>query len=291
MAKKEKSKQKTKKKKESKIPSPSMDAHDLQRQLSGIGLVEKEILGDGNCLFRSIADQYFGNPQLYKEMREIICKHIADYEELYKDFITDDETFEHYIQRMKRDRSHGGNMELVAASRHFQRNVFVHQLRQPVWRIGDIENDQPSLHIIYYSWEHYSSARNTDGPHSGLPNINIQVAEQECHVPESGTKKEQIELTDFEKIVMQSVNLEKKDLPQVRRLLEKHRGNPSAVVDELFEKQSQSNDEWIPEHIKNNISMQKKERIIENRGKRKKKKDIKSENINETISMIAAISI
>jgi hypothetical protein len=28
------------------------------------------------------------------------------------------------------------------------------------------------------------------------------VAEQECHVPESGTKKEQIELTDFEKIVM-----------------------------------------------------------------------------------------
>jgi hypothetical protein len=32
-------------------------------------------------------------------MGEIICKHIADYEELYND-----ETFEHYIQRMKRDR-------------------------------------------------------------------------------------------------------------------------------------------------------------------------------------------
>jgi hypothetical protein len=73
-----------------------------------------------------------------------------------------------------------------------------------LWRIGDIENDQPSLHIMYYSWDHYSSARNTDGPHSRLPNIHVQweVAEQECHVPESGTKKEQIELTDFEKIVM-----------------------------------------------------------------------------------------
>jgi hypothetical protein len=56
----------------------------LRRQLSRIGLVEKIITGDGNCLFRSLSDQIWGDPERHLEMRRVICEHIdlnkGDYE-------------------------------------------------------------------------------------------------------------------------------------------------------------------------------------------------------------------
>lgn len=33
------------------------------------------------------------------------------------------------------------------------------------------EGDKGPIYLVYHSWEHYSSCRNIDGPHDGLPHI------------------------------------------------------------------------------------------------------------------------
>lgn len=268
----------------------------LNLQLASIGLIEKDIKGDGNCLFRSLADQFYGDSERHEELRKQVVDHMVQNCDLYKDFITDDESFEKYAKRMENDGVYGTNLELVAASRHLKRVILVHQESQPVWKIGgddDIDLATGSnLHILYYSWEHYSSLRNrVDG---SLPvKLQANPTQDPASVP-----LEQ-ELSDFEKIIFHSIPslVLERDLGRVQELLRKHLGNPSDVVDELLEledalqetekdpdynidKLKEENDEkgseWIPEHIKQQESKQKsrKDKIQESRERRKSKKKV-----------------
>jgi hypothetical protein len=40
----------------------------------------------------------------------------------------------------------------------------------PITELQEVEGDDP-LYIVYHDWEHYSSARNIDGPHAGPPRV------------------------------------------------------------------------------------------------------------------------
>ena len=48
----------------------------LRRRLDGLGLRENEVDGDGNCQFRAIADQLYGSPDRYAEVRANIVEHL-----------------------------------------------------------------------------------------------------------------------------------------------------------------------------------------------------------------------
>jgi hypothetical protein len=59
------------------------------------------------------------------------------------------------------------------------------------------DDDRSPLFLVYHSWEHYSSARNIDGPHSGKPNIRLkaQFDQHQSAVPvesEAATEDEQL---------------------------------------------------------------------------------------------------
>lgn len=89
----------------------------------------KEILADGNCLFRSISDQLYNDcGQKHLDVRNEICDYIEAHENEFSVFLVLDEEeddedaadFESYVQGMREDGEWGGNLELVAAARLYR---------------------------------------------------------------------------------------------------------------------------------------------------------------------------
>lgn len=82
----------------------------------------------------------------------------------------------------------------------------------------------------YHSWEHYSSIRNINGPHEGLPEISPKVVPQNPLA--KLTKKDPPR--PIEKQIMKMTD--ETDLEVVRELLDIYKGNFDEVVGHIFEK-------------------------------------------------------
>ena len=147
---------------------------DFATQLASLHLRLQHIDGDGNCLFRSIADQVEGLESNHAHYRQLACTHIAEHAELYAPFIDGGEGgkagegLKAYVTRMSRMGEWGGNLELVALARALQRDVVVHQLGAPRLLIDGEAKGKGSgtrtgaLHVAYHEHEHYSSVRRAD---------------------------------------------------------------------------------------------------------------------------------
>jgi len=128
-------------------------------QLEAIGLTIKDVAGDGNCLFRSMSDQFTGDPNNYANYRRQICDYIYHNREDFEPFIEDDEPFEEYIARMRRNATWGGHLEIQACSILYQVNITIHQINQPRWELGFPGNAIKTIHFSYHQGQHYSSVR------------------------------------------------------------------------------------------------------------------------------------
>ncbi len=69
--------------------------------------------------------------------------------EYFEPFIEDDETFDDYMEDMKKEAVWGGNMELQAFSMLFHRNVVLHILDQPAYIIP-FAPEAPTIHCSYH---------------------------------------------------------------------------------------------------------------------------------------------
>ena len=58
------------------------------------GLKVVEMGGDGNCLFRTLADQLEGNEKLHRKYRQDAIDYIEDNKDSFAPFIEDDETID-----------------------------------------------------------------------------------------------------------------------------------------------------------------------------------------------------
>jgi len=95
------------------------------------GLSVVDMAPDGNCLFRALSDQLYGDyGNRHEEIRSDICEYMEENKEDFKVFLVldddsceegdDGKDFESYIQKMREDGEWGGNLELVAAARLYQ---------------------------------------------------------------------------------------------------------------------------------------------------------------------------
>ncbi|KAJ9478813.1 OTU-like cysteine protease [Pseudozyma hubeiensis] len=108
------------------------------------------------------------------------------------------------------------------------------------------------LYIAYHNWEHYSSIRNLDGPHSGLPRIREQsIASAGAAAAASADTKIlakdpsiKAEPTTEEKMVLQSISGDH-DLEEVRRLLEENHNDWAHVVEVILEKDAIIDEEEV----------------------------------------------
>ncbi|KAI9505180.1 hypothetical protein BX070DRAFT_105270 [Coemansia spiralis] len=130
--------------------------------------------GDGNCLFRALADQVDGSPDTHMWHRQLVCDHMARNPTEFAPFMDETCPFDRYVGNMRNPGVYGGNMELVAFARSHRVDIRVYQLGTVFVISGDArdaERHLPTVHIAYHSYEHYSSVRNRGGPHAGLPHV------------------------------------------------------------------------------------------------------------------------
>ena len=71
----------------------------------------------------------------HRALRREIVDYIAAHRPEFEPFVEDDEPFESYCARMRRDGTWAGNMELQAASKMRRCNLCIHQEAQPLWLI------------------------------------------------------------------------------------------------------------------------------------------------------------
>jgi OTU domain-containing protein 3 len=77
------------------------EERDFKALLVENGLQIKYMDGDGNCLFRSIADQLSGRPNDHYIYRQKVMAYIEEEKDHFSLFMEDDEPFDDYIARMK----------------------------------------------------------------------------------------------------------------------------------------------------------------------------------------------
>ncbi|XP_022550839.2 OVARIAN TUMOR DOMAIN-containing deubiquitinating enzyme 11 isoform X1 [Brassica napus] len=99
------------------INDATLDHDLLSVRLATYGLAELQMQGDGNCQFRALADQLFGNPDYHKHVRKHIVKQLKEQRKLYEGYVP--MKYRHYTRKMKKSGEWGDHVTLqAAADRH-----------------------------------------------------------------------------------------------------------------------------------------------------------------------------
>lgn len=144
----------------------------FSNQLEALGYKIKDIKGDGNCLFRALADQLDGTDDGHLRYRRIIAKYLADHREEFEPFVEDNRSFDEHVKELSKAGTFGGNDSIVAFSRCYGVNVVIHQLNERCWVIQGEDYRKTGdpfreLHISYHNGDHYSSVRRIGDPDDG----------------------------------------------------------------------------------------------------------------------------
>lgn len=153
-------------------PETSASARTMLKRL---GLCVRNVEPDGNCQFRAVADQLYGDPDRYRQVRKMAIAELERGQELYKGFITDDESFDAYVSRM-RDESEWGDMTtLMALAAAASLRVIVHQNDAELPRYELVPHEgavKKTIHVLFdASMEHYDSVRALGDDADGEPPV------------------------------------------------------------------------------------------------------------------------
>jgi len=175
----------------------SDNPREMRIQLERIGLALKEINGDGNCLFRALADQLYGDSgdRYHMDLRSNTVEYMRRNREDFEPFFDPEYegvTFDRHLDLLEEDGTFAGNDAIVAFARRYEAVVVIHQLNEPLWKVGE-ENGKEGrkrtkqLHISYHNGDHYNSVRMIgDLQSSGkAANVYIESAPQ-CDIPAGG---------------------------------------------------------------------------------------------------------
>ncbi|TKA60997.1 hypothetical protein B0A49_09406 [Cryomyces minteri] len=236
--------------------------------LSALGLYAADIRGDGNCLFNALSDQLYGTQTEHQAIRARVIAYMRQHAAYYKQFIdvhpgggirrnpkrknagaysspvnltapTDEEidrVFEGHLQSMARGGTYGDNMEISAFSSAYEVDVKIYQRDFAYMVSGAGEESQRDVaHIAYHMWEHYSSIRNLDGPHSGPPLVKARALSPE----EEQRQKEKLAQTPH--VLPWMIDVVSTSLPfladkiTVKKALEECKGSVNDAVSKLLD--------------------------------------------------------
>ncbi|XP_053546898.1 OTU domain-containing protein 3 [Bombina bombina] len=103
-------------------------------QLQVLGLRLREVPGDGNCLFRALADQLEGHSRNHLKHRQETVDYMVKHREDFEPFVEDDVPFDRHVTNLAQPGTFAGNDAIVAFARSNQVNVVIHQLNNPLWQ-------------------------------------------------------------------------------------------------------------------------------------------------------------
>ncbi|KAJ7552659.1 hypothetical protein O6H91_06G063500 [Diphasiastrum complanatum] len=148
------------------------DAEERERQFEielrrAKGLELRRMAEDGNCLFRAIADQVYGDPEMYDETRQLCIDYMETERDHFSQFVT--ESFTAYCKRKRRDKVYGNNLEIQAMAEIFNRPIHIHSYSTDPINIfhGSYETDLPPIRLSYHRGNHYNSLHDPSKPTVG----------------------------------------------------------------------------------------------------------------------------
>ncbi|XP_017343149.1 OTU domain-containing protein 3 [Ictalurus punctatus] len=132
----------------------------FSNQLKALGLKLREVPGDGNCLFRALADQLEGHSRGHLRLRQETVQYMTSHRKDFEPFVEDDVPFTKHVSDLAEPGTFAGNDAIVAFARSQQVKVVIHQLNAPLWEINGSEKPLcQELHIAYRYGDHYDSVR------------------------------------------------------------------------------------------------------------------------------------
>lgn len=174
---------------------PAIDQFRQALKQRGLELVEQE--GDGNCLFRAVSLQVYGQADNHAQVREQCLDFMARNEEHYSNFVAAEAlSFQDYITVKRRDGVHGNHAEIQAVSELFNRPVEVYQsssggggsnnTNSPTIQPMNIFHAEyttadPPIRLSYHNNNHYNAVIDplvpTAGLGLGLPGLKPGLAD------------------------------------------------------------------------------------------------------------------
>ncbi|PWZ44706.1 OTU domain-containing protein 5-A [Zea mays] len=130
--------------------------HDLRRVK---GLEIRKMAEDGNCLFRAVADQVYGDAEAYDMARQMCVDYMERERDHFSQFITEIESFTLYCKRKRRDKVYGNNVEIQAFAEMYNRPIHIYSYSTEPINIfqGSYNTDVPPIRLSYHHGNHYNS--------------------------------------------------------------------------------------------------------------------------------------
>jgi len=145
-----------------------IDEENFKKKLYDKGMVIKEVGGDGNCLFRSFADQLYGRDEYHQSIREICMDYIANEHAFFKNFVVGgEEKFDEYIERKRQDAVWGDDVEIQALSEIYNRSIEIYAYSNEPMRTfheAGLNKEEP-IRISYHGSSHYNSIKKLGKEH------------------------------------------------------------------------------------------------------------------------------
>jgi len=144
-----------------------------------------QVAGDGNCLFRAISLQIYGDETEHEMIRGNCANYIMKNETTFSPFIRSDalNSVKSYCDRMRRSGVYAGNIEIQAISELYNRptTIYTPTSSQPVNTFHERYTDPP-LFLLYSDGNHYDAIVDTHNPTAGLglglPGLKVGEADR-----------------------------------------------------------------------------------------------------------------
>jgi len=164
-------------------PTAPENEKAFEEQLKKKGFIIIRMLGDGNCLFRAVAHQVYGDAEMHDEVRKRCLEYMEKERDHYSQFLA--EPFEEYVSRKKKDRCYGNNTEIQAIAEIFNRpvEVFSYGQTEPINIFhNSYTTDNPAIRLSYHHGNHYNSVIDPKNPSVGvglgLPGLQPGLADK-----------------------------------------------------------------------------------------------------------------
>lgn len=166
------------------------DEGAFEEDLRRVGYHIKRMTGDGNCLFRAVADQVYGDAEMHDEVRSRCMDYMEKEREHYSQFVAED--FTEYVRRKKRDKVFGNHLEIQAISEIYNRpiEVYAYGHREPINIFHKhYFTEYAPIRLSYHWGNHYNSVIDPENPSVGvglgLPQLNNPGLEMERAIEQS----------------------------------------------------------------------------------------------------------
>jgi len=189
---------------------------DFKAALKNKGLEMMLQAGDGNCLFRAVSLQIYGDPEVHMDVRKSCIDFMAKDREHFVHFI-EDETFDDYIKRKRCFGVHGNNPEIQAISELYNRPVEVYVPQNGAEPINIFHAEYKTcdvpIRLSYHDGNHYNAVVDPNLPTAGLglglPGLEVGLADK-LQLQKAVDESDKVAQESHEKEVNQAILESKK---------------------------------------------------------------------------------